>query len=303
MNFNGKKYLIIGTVFGAILFLLPFFTKAATSVYFDLENPAIYEGDTFLVNLKISTPDKPINVVDGTILYSRNLEIKEVSAGSSLLALWPKPPVFSNQKGSLSFVGGALGGFQDEDGEVLRIIFLAKSEGRAQIDFLDGFSVFLNDGQGTKINPSLRPFSSSILKRPAGTLAKDEWQALLEKDKNSPEPFEIALSRNPSMFNNQYFISFFTADKESGIDHYEIQEGTEPYIIGNSPYLLKDQKLRSAIKVKAIDKAGNGRVAELAPIYPPKFYKTFRFWLAVILGIIVILMWIKIRVAKKKSKM
>ncbi|MDP2638622.1 MAG: cohesin domain-containing protein [Candidatus Azambacteria bacterium] len=304
-NFNGKIYLIIGAIFAVGFFFLPFVVKAATTVYFDLENPVIYEGDTFLANLKISTPDKSINVIDGTVIYdSKKLEIREISAGGSLLALWPKPPVFSNEKGSLSFVGGVSGGFQGEKGEVLKIIFLAKSEGEAKIDFLDGFSVFLNDGQGTSINPWLRPLSLNILKRPVEIPPKDEWQILVQSDKNPPESFEITLGKESSIFNGQYFINFFTTDKESGIDHYEIQEGTEPYVVGDSPYLLKDQILQGIIKVKAIDKAGNERVVKLTPTYPPRhFYQTVWFWLALILAIILVLILIRAikSILKKKN--
>ena len=283
-NFNGKKYLIVGAIFAIGLFLWPFGVKAATTVYFDLETPMVYEGNTFLVNLKISTPDKPINVVDGTILYDNNkLEIKEVSTGNSLFALWPKPPVFSNDKGTLSFVGGAPDGFQGEKGEVFKIIFLAKSEGEAQIDFLDGFSIFLHDGKGTQINPWLRTLSLSISKRPSEIPARDEWRDLLEKDKTPPESFEIFIGKEPTIFNSQYFISFFTTDKESGIDHYEVQEGNKPFLGAESPYLLQDQALSGIIKVKAVDKAGNERIVETVPAKP--FYKNMIFWL-ITLGIL-----------------
>jgi len=304
-NFKEKKYLVVGAIFAIGFFLWPFGIKAATTVYFDLETPVIYESDTFLINLKISTPDKSVNVIDGTILYDNNkLEIKEVSAGNSLFALWPKPPVFSNDKGTLSFVGGVPDGFQGKEGEVLKIIFLAKSEGEAKIDFLDGFSVFLNDGQGTQINPWLRPLSLNILTRPLEIPVKDEWQVLIENDKNPPEPFEITLGQEPSIFDNQYFISFFTTDKESGIDHYEVQEGTKPYIVGDSPYLLKDQKLRSTIRVKAVDEAGNERIVEIPATYPPlPFYKTLIFWIiiAIVSAVIIIFSWIVIQRIKKKK--
>jgi len=305
-NFKGKIYLICGVVILATGFLFgPFIAKAATIIYLDLENPAISEGDIFMVKMKVSSPDKSVNVIDGTLLYDNNkLEIKEISAGGSLLSLWSKPPVFSNDKGTLNFVGGVPGGFQDEEGEVLKIIFLAKSEGEAQIDFLDGFSVFLNDGRGTKINPWLRPLSLNISKRPAEIMPRDDWQVLLESDKNPPESFEIIVGKDPSIFNNQYFISFFTTDKESGINYYEIQEGTEPYVIGDSPYLLKDQKLKSTIKVKAIDKAGNERIVEIPAILPPlPFYKTLVFWIIIVIVsvVIIIFSWIIINRIKKKK--
>ena len=303
-NFNEKKYLVVGAIFVIGLFLWPFSVKAATTVYFDLETPVIYEGDTFLVNLKISTPDKPINVVDGTILYDNNkLEVKEVSTGNSLFALWPKPPAFSNDKGTLSFVGGVQDGFQGKEGEVLKIIFLAKNEGEAQIDFLDGFSVFLHDGKGTQINPWLRPLLLSILTRPPETPAKDEWQDLLEKDKTPPEFIEAIVSQDSHIFGNQYFVSFFATDKESGIDHYEVQEGTSPYIIGDSPYLLKDQKLRSTIRVKAIDKAGNEKIEELMPPIPPvPFYKNVLVGIVVVLIVVLLILYILWRIFRRGSK-
>ena len=295
--FKKKNYLIVGVAIFAIGFLFgPFTVKAATTVYLDLGKSVIYEGDIFLINLKISTPDKSINVIDGTLIYDRDkLEIKEASVGGSLFQLWPKPPVFSNEKGALSFVGGAPNGFQGE-GEILKIIFLAKKEGKTQIDFQDCFSVFLNDGKGTSVNPWLKSLSLDISKRPPEIPAKDEWQILIENDKNPPESFEIIISKDLNIFNNQYFISFFTTDKESGIDRYEIQEGAGSYVIGDSPYLLKDQKLRSTIKVKAIDKAGNEKVAELATTV------WFWFWLALILAIILVLIFVKIIKTAVKKK-
>ena len=147
----------------------------------------------------------------------------------------------------------------------------------------------------------MRPFSLNILKRPPEIPVKDEWRDLLVKDKTPPESFEITVNQDPSIFDNQYFISFFTADKESGIDRYEIQEGTEPYIVGNSPYLLKNQKLGKIVRVKAVDKSGNERSAELVTAYPPRFYQTIWFWMAIILAVIIILVFVKIKAAKNKS--
>lgn len=305
-HFNGKKYLIIGLVFAAGFFFLPVAAKAATTIYFDVENSAISEGDTFLVNLKISTPDKPINVVDGTILYDNNkLEIKGISIGGSLFALWPKSPVFSNDRGDLSFVGGISGGFQGEKGEVLKIIFLAKNEGEAKIDFLDGFSVFLNDGQGTQVNPWLRPLSLNISKKQAETPAKDEWQSLVEKDKTPPGFVEAIISRDSHLFDNQYFVSFFATDKDSGIAYYEIKEGELDFVRAESPYLLQDQSLKGIVQIKVVDKAGNESAItpELAPVPAPEIpYRTYLIWGLIMLAVLALVFWLrrlwKIRRAK-----
>lgn len=280
---NNKKYLIIGAIFAAQLFFLPLIAKAATIVYFNAENSAVSIGDTFVVDVKISTPDKSINVVDGTVLYdNKKLEIKEISTGGSSFVLWPKPPAFSNEKGDLSFVGGTPGGFQGEKGEIVKIIFLAKGEGEAKMDFLDGFSIFLNDGEGTSINPWLRPLLLNISKRSPEIPAKDEWQVMIEKDKTPPEPFEIILGKESSIFNGQYFIDFFTNDTELGVLYYEVQEGDGKFVKAESPHLLKDQSLQSLIKIKAVDRAGNERIEELMPPAPTVlFNKNILFWIVV----------------------
>ena len=281
-----KKYLIIVLIIFAGLFSGVLKAKAATTIYLEREEKDIYEGDVFVVDLKISSPDKSINAIDGAIIYdNQKLEIKEVSSGGSLFVLWPRSPVFSNEKGNLSFVGGTPEGFQGENGKVFKIAFFAKTAGETKIDFRDGFSVFLHDGKGTQINPWLKPLSLNILTRPPEIRAKDEWQVLIESDKNPPEPFEITLGKDPSIFNNQYFISFFATDKESGVKYYEIKEGDKDFIKGESPYLLKDQSLKSIIKVKAVDMAGNERIEELLPIpapAPTPFYKNIVFWVIIL---------------------
>ncbi len=289
-----NKYRLYQESVASILFIFSFIllpvTVKAANIYFFSESQDIYQGDTFVVETRISSPDKSINAVEGSLLFDNNgLEVKELSTGGSLFSLWLEQPVFSNEEGRISFVGGVPGGFQGKEAEILKIIFFAKNEGKAKLDFRDDISVFLNDGQGTQMGPWVEPLTLSISKRPTEIPPKDEWQRLLKEDTTPPEPFEVVVSRDPTIFNNQYFISFFTTDKESGVDRYEIQEGTEPYIVGNSPYLLKDQKIKSVIRVKAIDKAENERLAELAPISPQYFYQTVWFWLVIILAIIILI--------------
>jgi hypothetical protein len=294
--FNLRKVLIIGLAILAGLFLGVLEVKAATTIFFDMKEKEIYEGDVFLVNLKISTPDKPINVVDGTILYDSNkLEIKEVSTGNSVFTLWSKPPVFSNGDGTLSFVGGTPDGFQGENGEVLKIIFLAKKRGEAKIDFLDGFSVFLHDGKGTQVSPWVRSFSLNILTRPLETPVKDEWQDLLEKDKTPPEFVEAVIGQNPLIFNNQYFVSFYAIDKESGISYYEVKEGERDFVRTESPYLLQDQSLKSTIQIKAVDKAGNEKIITPKLISVPTTkipYKTYVILVIVVIMFTALILWL-----------
>ena len=72
------------------------------------------------------------------------------------------------------------------------------------------------------------------------------------------------------------------------------------WIIAESPYLLKNQRLSDFIFVKAVDKAGNKRTEELQPLHPKKtWYENGTFWviIVVVFGILnIVLSW------KRKSK-
>ena len=97
------------------------------------------------------------------------------------------------------------------------------------------------------------------------------------------------------MFEGKWFVVFNTQDKQSGIDHFEVQEnrGAKPdytkWKTAVSPYLLEDQDLKSYIFIKAVDKAGNS----VLEILPPKYVKKgiSAIWL-VELGIIIFIIFL-----------
>jgi hypothetical protein len=106
----------------------------------------------------------------------------------------------------------------------------------------------------------------------------NEWLSEVRADTTAPELFTINIYRDPKIQDGKYFIAWTTTDKQSGLDHYEVFE-TNPWRFGffqssdqmtywqraESPYILKDQNLRSKIMVKAIDKTGNERISEYNP--------------------------------------
>lgn len=164
---SNKKIKFLFTIF-TIVFLFFSFTQisfASTEVYFQKDISEITKGDTFSVNLKISA-DKAINVIDGTIIYDKDkLAIKNININNSLLTIWVKEPIFNNEIGELSFIGGIPDGFKGENGQILEITFFAKKEGSTIVGFKDIFSIFINDGLGTQVNPWLKPISLSINKK------------------------------------------------------------------------------------------------------------------------------------------
>ncbi len=298
MKLVEKNYVIKLAV--TVIFVFIFFPNLvrAADFFFDSSSEKIYKDDTFVVKLKLSTADNLINAVEGSLSFDNSkLEVKEISTGGSIFSLWPKPAVFLNEKGKISFVGGVMGGFQGVDAEILKIIFTAKKEGAADLQFEKDSSLFLNDGKGTKVSFKAKPFRVSILERPEGLVPKDEWQPLLKQDMTQPEPFELIVDKIPFVFEGDYFVSFFTTDKDSGIDHYEIREGDGGLIKAESPYRLKDQSLRSKIEVKALDKAGNERLVVLQPLHPEKIYQKFLFW-----GIIILILLVALGFFFRKKK-
>jgi len=254
------------TIFNAaFVFVLIFFAAEAnaTTVYFDPQKGDIYVGDTFIVEAKISSIKGEINAIDGYVTFDKDkLEVRDLAIGGSDISAWAQPPMLSNENGRISFVGGVPGGFKKTETSIFRMAVLAKSQGEAHLDFGDLFSVFLNDGKGTKENLWLRPADILILERPDGLAPRDEWQEAIKGDKSAPELFEIDLGRNPAVFDNKYFISFQTRDEESGVDYYEVKEGSRDFIRAESPHLLKDQSLKEHIEVRAVDRAGNARISK-----------------------------------------
>ena len=86
-------------------------------------------------------------------------------------------------------------------------------------------------------------------------------------DATSPEVFRLEIGQDPSIFEGKYFLSFTTTDKASGLDYYEIKEGKRDWEKVSSPYLLENQSLGKQIIVRAYDKGGNYREAEIKPSY------------------------------------
>ena len=115
-------------------------------------------------------------------------------------------------------------------------------------------------------------------------------------DTQPPEEFTPKIAQQETVFEGKYFLSFSTIDKMSGVDHYEIletrdkQQATEEWKVAVSPYLLEDQSLNNIIKVKALDKAGNERIAEIIPSEKPS---PFPYWAIIVgLAIVIVVYWI-----------
>jgi hypothetical protein len=91
----------------------------------------------------------------------------------------------------------------------------------------------------------------------------DNWSAAVRRrvliDTTQPEVFSPQLTKD--VVPGKLVLIFQAQDLTSGISHYEIQEGDSPFTITTSPYVLRDQHQHSDLTIRALDKAGNIRVA------------------------------------------
>ncbi|MBU1877154.1 MAG: cohesin domain-containing protein [Patescibacteria group bacterium] len=116
-------------------------------------------------------------------------------------------------------------------------------------------------------------------------------------DVTPPEEFTLEIGQELTIFEGKYFLSFATIDKISGIDHYEVRDGKGDWKIAESPYLLKDQSLKSKILVRAVDKAGNEKIGEIIPHEKP-----FPYLMVILIGLaitVMVIWWLRKNISPK----
>lgn len=296
---NQKSKIIILTI-AFVLFPTAVF---AAILHLEPSKGQYQPGDTFITEVKIDTEEECINAIEASLSYDKDiLQAVDFNYGQSVITLWVKPPKISQESGTISFSGGIPGGYC---GKILgdpgmaqilgRIAFQANNKGEAEVIFLDSSQVLLNDGLGTLAKLTARGAIFNILPEKS-EIPKNEWQEEIGKDNIPPESFKIEINQESSVFEGKYFIVFLTTDKQTGVDYYKIKEGRRDWETAQSPYLLKNQKLTSEIKVKAVDKAGNERVVIIELRYPLRWYEQWLIWaIMVIIVIIGYLIWRKFK--------
>jgi hypothetical protein len=277
----------------------------AAELFFEARNQEFTQGEDFLASIFLNTEGESINAVEGRIVFPEELlEVKDIRDGNSIINFWIERPKVE-QAGIVGLSGIIPGGYQETKGFLFSVAFRAKASGSGAIEIHDA-KVLLNDGEGTPASIKISPFQFLISQEipPAPQIVE------IVKDTDPPEDFKPEIAQSSEIFNGKYFLVFSTQDKGSGIDHYEIlekyQSGSwqslfkkEEWRIEESPYLLSNQKLKTYIYIKAIDKAGNERVAELQPQNPLKWYENYYLGGKIIIGIIFIYaVW---RTLKKKN--
>ncbi|MBX4211338.1 MAG: cohesin domain-containing protein [Candidatus Yanofskybacteria bacterium] len=259
--------LLVSLVVSAIM---PTITHAAY-IYFEPASANKAVGERFTVNVRLNTEGESINAIDLGILYPPVLRAVSVSKAGSALQLWVQDPSFTGT--SIIFTGGSPGGIQSGSALIGKITFEGKAAGEGGFGLTGDSSALLNDGQGTKaalrlINsvfsigprsaqspgPSVKPGQiNEPAETPESPASKQE-----KTDTKKPSRFDIAVGTDPRVFGGKKFVSFFTTDAETGVDHYEVKEGSGVFRVARTPYLLGDEP-RTVVRVRAYDGAGNYR--------------------------------------------
>ncbi len=319
----------------SVLFVAPSLVDAA-HLYLSSDSYTHGLMDTFYVPVRVDTKDgECINTVDVTIDYNPDeISVKDILIGDSVLTLWTKKPVIERdgekEIGVVSFSGGVPGGYcgrvlgdPGQTNVLLKLVvtsaeknFFDTETKKTQIIIDPKTKVYLHDGKGTEAVLSTQ--GVDLLFDKTITENEDAWMKDIKADTIAPQLFDITLIKGPSEGNSKSYIIFNTTDKQSGIDHYEVLEtdpdkfgflawlpGESYWIEAESPYVLRDQKLRSKIMVKAVDKNGNERVVAYTPpmsLFSEITHPSLLLPIAALFIVVILVLLFVLKIMKKKKK-
>ncbi len=233
-------------------FLSLSFVLSATHARAAVLSVAASNSSSGVFDVVLDTEGKELNALEGEISFEDGVQVVGVSTGGSIFNLWPNYPKISGQ--TVFFTGGTASSIFGKRLKIFSIKTKGLADAPIQVNITKAVA-YLSDGKGTPL-----ALEDRIIK-----ISADQFHSvgtgggLLTDDKTPPSPFEIALGRDPSLFEGKYFLSFYASDSESGIDHYEVREGNFPPLRTGNTYTLRDQTLSDTIEVKAYDAAGNVR--------------------------------------------
>jgi len=163
LKFRTLYFLSFVFIFSFLIF--PLVVRGAT-LYLLPQSQSVYQGDSFLVEVRLSSENEEINTAEINLKIPSNLlEVLDFSKGGTILTFWAKEPELKD--GVLSLIGGIPGGFKG-NGLIGKINFLAKGIGKAEVDFREDSKVLLNDGQGTPAKLNFLEGNYEIIRKPEG---------------------------------------------------------------------------------------------------------------------------------------
>jgi hypothetical protein len=249
------------------MLLAPWEARAA-SLIVDVGQDAYGPADTLVATIRLDNQGECLNAVNVALGFPQEtLRAVDVGRGNSILSLWVEEPLLDNERGLVTFAGGIPGGYCGRiqgdpalSNVLAKIVFtvIDGSVTTAPITVLSQSRAYLHDGQGTAVE--VQPQHAEVRIQSEANGKPNPWVDEVEADTVPPDPFTVEVQTTHGVFNGRYYLVFGTQDKQSGVDHYEyLEQGVWRPV--ESPHELRGPFTLRDIQVKAVDKAGNERVA------------------------------------------
>jgi hypothetical protein len=299
----------------AFCIMKPIATNAA-DLYLESSQDSYSPNEIFKAEIRLNVVSpEDVTAIEGEIKYN-NHDLKAIDflKGNSILTYVDEPKI-NQEEGIVTFSGiipggytGRLLGDPGESNLLGTIVFqtLKTTNPQTLIEITKNSKILVNAGEELKNNLVLKSLNIKINPQEVVFNPLNELEKAKEEDKIPPEEFKPEIVQ----INGQYFIVFNTQDKQSGIDHYEVATLKENLLgqlkfisnfkEGESPYPLKEADLNKVIEIKAIDKAGNERIAILYPQVQIKWYQNYKNWIIII--VVIFVLYLLGRVIKSKIK-
>ncbi len=277
------KQLILNTIISLLFLALPAQAFAASINFYPAEHLSIQE-QSFTTTIAIDTSGESINAVQGVVkIDPRLINGIQVSDTGSIVTYWVVSPSINSSASEIRFSGAVPGGYKGGSGILFSIIFKPYSgDAISKAAAVTELSAYKNDGMASSVQVSLGQFNlGGIAGQVDEGISSQLYLDGAKKDDVAPEVFSPQISRDESIEGGKWFITFATVDKQSGIDHYEIQESrtgsmdSGKWKTATSPYVLQDQGLNSFIYVIAVDRQGNERIIKVYPRNPLPWYDQY----------------------------
>lgn len=147
LSLKNKKKIFCPVIISIFFFLITTSHVFGATLDFSKAFEKYAKGDEIRIDVIVGS-EVSINAISANILFSNDvLYLFSIEKNSSVIDLWVKEPYYSNGVGSIYFEGIILDGFKGDSRNVVTLIFKAKKDGKAILQFSQA-SVLANDGTG-----------------------------------------------------------------------------------------------------------------------------------------------------------
>lgn len=142
----------LGGVLLASLLMVSFSRESYAATMMVLpQTTQVSVGDKISLDIKIDSSGASINAAQASIRFPKDiLSVESLDKTDSVFNFWLEDPHVSSDTGIISFTGGTDHGVSGTSLQVLKIHFIAKSAGNANVTLQDG-AVTASDGSGTNV--------------------------------------------------------------------------------------------------------------------------------------------------------